>query len=296
VHRVEHASIAGEMWIKRDDLNADACGGNKVRSLEFLLGGISSADTVVTIGGAGSNHVLSTIRHVEKLGAKAVAFRWTHDMNPAARAISAQIEAIVPTSILTRNTVLSLITARLHALKTRGRYIPIGGSTPVGILGHVNAALELDAQIRAGVLPKPEKIVLPLGSGGTTAGLLLGFAIAEQPIEIVGVRVGPRAFVHSRRVLSLAKRTAALIERITGDKPPSVDRRHLRVVHDFYGGAYGRPLVGADQAAAILREAAHVRLDDTYSAKAWTAALNESRSARGPVLFWLTFDSRCLTN
>lgn len=284
------------MWIKRDDLDAPTCGGNKARSLEFLLGGIGPGDTVVTVGGAGSTHILSTIRLAEGLGASVEAHRWTHDMNRVAVSVSAEIEALVPTSIIRQSTLISLTVARLKAWKTRARFIPIGGSSPLGILGHVNAALELDMQIKAGVLPRPEKVVLPLGSGGTTAGLLLGFAIAGLPIEVVGARVGPRAVVNRRRVMWLVKRTSSLIQRFTGERLPTVDPLRLRIVHNVYGGAYGRPLPAAEDAAVILRDAARIRLDGTYSAKAWVAALTEVRSTEGPVLFWLTFDARCLTN
>jgi D-cysteine desulfhydrase len=296
VHRVEHSLIHGDMWIKRDDLNAPTCGGNKARSLEFLLGGIGQGDTVLTVGGAGSTHILSTIRHAEGLGAGVEAYRWTHDMNPVAIDVSVAIEASAPTSIIRRSPIVSLTIARLKAWNTRARFIPVGGSSPLGILGHVNAALELNSQIRAGVLPMPEKVILPLGSGGTTAGLLLGFAIAGLPIEVVGARVGPRALVNRRRVLSLVRRTSSLIRRLTGERLPTVDPRRLRIVQDVYGGAYGRPLAEADDAAVILRDAASIKLDGTYSAKAWVAALAECRSAKGPVVFWLTFDARCLTN
>lgn len=295
VHRIEHQAIRGEMWIKRDDLNADECGGNKARSLEFLLGGISPGDTVVAVGGAGSNHILSTTHYATQLGATTVAFRWMHDMNPVANSVSAAIGVLVPTSIVSRSTFVALTIARYKAWKSRARYVPIGGSSPLGILGHVNAALELDMQIHAGVLPMPEKIVLPLGSGGTTAGMLLGLAVAGLSIEVVGARVGPRAVVNRRRVMSLVKRTSSLIERLTGERLPAVDPSRLRIVHDVYGGAYGRPLPEATAAAAILHHAARIRLDDTYSAKAWVAALSECRPAGGPVLFWLTFDARCLT-
>ncbi len=296
VHRVEHELIRGDLWIKRDDLNGAVCGGNKARSLEFLLAGIGPGDTVLTVGGAGSTHVLSTIRHAEGLGVGVKAYRWTHDMNAVADGVAAAIEVRAPTSIIRKSTVLSLTIARLKAWKTRARFIPLGGSSPLGILGHVNAALELDTQIQAGVLPMPEKVIVPLGSGGTTAGLLLGFAVAGLPIEVVGARVGPRAFVNRRRVLSLARRTSSLIRRLTGERLPGVDASRLRIVHDVYGGAYGRPLRGSEDAAAILRDAAQIQLDGTYSAKAWVAALAECRSTKGPVLFWLTFDARCLTH
>ena len=63
-------------------------------------------------------------------------------------------------------------------LTRAAQYIPLGGSTPLGTLGHVNAALELADQVERGELPLPGRVVVPLGSGGTAAGLALGFAIA----------------------------------------------------------------------------------------------------------------------
>lgn len=296
VQRIEHPSLPGELWIKRDDLNSPTLGGNKARSLEFLLGGLEPGATVVAVGGAGSTHIHSTAHHAKSLGAKTIAMRWTHDMNPVAHHVSSSIEAMMPDAKVRDSTIIALTIARFKSWTTPARYIPIGGSSPLGILGHVNAALELDQQIRDGILPMPQKIVLPLGSGGTTAGLLLGFAIAGFDIEIVGARVGPRAVVNRRRVLGLAKKTAAFIERLTGEKLQPINPSKLKIVQDVYGGAYGRPLAGAEEAATILREAVRIRLDDTYSAKAWVAAVSETRSAKGPVLFWLTFDARCLTN
>lgn len=284
------------LWIKRDDLNAPQCGGNKVRALEFLLGRVKSGDTVVTVGGAGSTHILSTATHAARLGATTVAMRWTHDMNPVADLVSERIIRLLPSARIHRSALLTLARARFGGMKRGTHFIPVGGSTPIGALGHVNAALELAAQISAGQLPLPQSIVLPVGSGGTIAGLAVGFRIAGLPIELVGARVGPRMFVNRRRVLGLARRTASLISRVTGETLPAIDPARVRIVHHVYGGAYGRPLAAASDAEAILQEAAGIRLDATYSAKAFTAALDEIRTARRPILFWLTFDARCLTS
>ena len=287
---------AGDIWIKRDDLNAPAGGGNKVRTLEFLLGNVKPGDAVLTVGGAGSNHVLATAIHAARLGATATAFRWKHDMNPAADLTAARIAVEMPGMRVGKSAVIAVARARLRGLSAEVHYIPLGGSSPLGALGHVNAALELAAQIEAGEMPRPDQIVLPLGSGGTAAGLLLGFALAGLDVTIVGARVGPRFFASRYRVLGLAHQTARLIERFTGERLPAVDRNRLRIAHQVYGGAYGRPLAVATEAAATLKDATGIQVDATYSAKAFVAALDEARAARGPTLFWLTFDARCLTN
>ena len=56
--------------------------------------------------------------------------------------------------------------------------IPLGGSSPMGAMGYVNAGLELAAQIAAGEIPPPSRIYLALGTMGTAMGLLLGLKAA----------------------------------------------------------------------------------------------------------------------
>jgi 1-aminocyclopropane-1-carboxylate deaminase/D-cysteine desulfhydrase-like pyridoxal-dependent ACC family enzyme len=285
------------LWIKREDLNASMCGGNKVRALEFLLGGLGEGDTVITTGGAGSTHVLATAAHAARLGVRTMAIRWTHDMNPVADQVAARIRHLIPGSRVSRNPVIALAEARYHSSRKRIRYIPIGGTSPLGVLGHVNAALELAEQIARGEMPLPASIVLPLGSGGTAAGILLGLTIAGlTSIEVVGARVGPRIFANRARVLGIARATARLIGRMAAEEIPLPDRSQMRVVHDVYGGAYGRALQKSRGPAKLLHDAMGLTLDDTYSAKAWTAVLNEQASSKGLVLFWLTFDATCLTS
>ena len=287
--------VAPDLWIKRDDLNAPGCGGNKVRALEFLLGDLAEGDTVVTVGGEGSTHVLSTAIHARRLGLRVLALRWTHEMNSVAELASDRIVDLLPGSRVHGNPVVALAAARFHSMGSRVRYIPVGGSSPLGILGHVNAALELAGQIERNEMPMPWRMVLPLASGGTAAGLLLGFTIAGLPIDIVGARVGPGLFVNRAKVLSLVRRTRKLIEEITRARLPRVDASRLHIAHDTYGGAYGRPLPRADAAAKVLHHATGILLDETYSAKAWAAALDERARMGGALLYWLTFDAKCLT-
>ena len=274
--------------------------GNKVRALEFLLGRVREGDTVVTLGGEGSTHVLATAIHAARLGARTVAFRWRHDMHDAARLVRQRggercaLAATVPGGV-----VLALPIARAWALTGRAHWVPIGGSDPLGTLGHVNAGLELAEQVAAGAMPEPSRIVVPLGSGGTAAGIALGAAIAGLRTIVTAVRVAPRIGTNRWRTLGLARRTARLIERHTGAHLPDPSP-HLLVEHGHYGGAYGRPLARGATAAATLREAGGPVLEPTYGEKAFAAALDVlqlpggARGGDGPVLFWATFDARLL--
>src|SRR5688572_918367 len=195
----------------------------------------------------------------------------------------------------TTSTPLGGILRTLMRRATLGaRWIPFGGTSPRGILGHVNAALELADQVERAELPLPARVVVPLGTGGTAAGLALGFAAAGMKTDVIGARVVPRIATGGARVLLRALATARWIRRTTGVDLPRVRRDAIRVVHDAYAGAYGRvsPL-GAD-AAAVMESASGMRLDATYSAKAFAIALRVARATDGVTVFWSTFDARWL--
>lgn len=282
------------LWVKRDDLDAPVCGGNKVRALEFLLGGVEPGDTVLTLGGDGSTHVLATAHHAARLGARTVAVRWRHEMHDASRRVAALAAGRCVEVHRTYTVVGAFARAALIRLaRRRVRYVPIGGSSPLGALGHVNAALELARQVAAGALPAPRRVVVPLGSGGTSAGLSLGFAIAGLDTEVVAARVAPRIASNAAGVRRLTRRTARLLERLTGERMPRPVP--VRVVHAWYGGAYGRPLAAGTTAARLFADRLKVALEGTYSGKAAAAALALAAEP-GPTLFWLTFDGRMLAD
>ena len=104
--------------------------------------------------------------------------------------------------------------------------------------------------------------------------------------------MAPRVAAGRARVLSLAGRARRYLSALAGANIPRVDASRLEIVHDVYAGAYGRALPAAERGAALLRAATGVRLDDTYSAKGFTAALEIAREESGTTLFWLTFDGR----
>ena len=289
------AAPDGTFWLKRDDLSSPSLGGNKVRALEFLLGGVRRGDLVLTIGGEGSTHVLATAYHAARLGAGPHAIRWRHEMHGMAHTVAARARELCDDVTTTHNIAGTFARAAWRRLCSRRlHWIPMGGSSPLGTLGHVNAGLELAGQIRDGVLPPPRQVVVPLGTGGTAAGLALGFAIAGLPITLVAARIGPRIGANRTRVHQLARATAALMQRMTGRPVPTLGADAVEVIHDVYGGAYGRVLPAGEAAARQLEVWRGIALDATYSAKAMAAAIARHRSSEVPTLFWLTFDGRAL--
>ena len=282
------------LWIKRDDLASSALGGNKVRALEYLLAGVRPGDLLLTGGGEGSTHVLATAVHASRLDARVHAVRWRHEMHAVSEAVARRSRAECAIIETSATPLGGIVRTFMRRATLRARWIPFGGTSPLGILGHINAALELADQVNAGELPSPARVVVPLGTGGTAAGLALGFAAARMRTQVIGARVVPRIATGRARVLLRARATARWVRRKTGVVLPRIATDAVRVVHEAYAGAYGRVSPLGLEAAAAMERASGMRLDATYSAKAFAIALRVAREAKGVTVFWSTFDARWL--
>ena len=288
---VSPRGLPPDLWIKRDDLSADPMGGNKIRALEFLLGDVVRDDHLVTVGSAGSTHALAVATYGQRLGARVAVGRWKQEMNAAAVRVAERLARDADAAPLFDSPAVAYAWAWRERLQG-ARWIAAGGSSPIGVLGHINAGLELVAQIDAGLLPRPKRVVVPLGTGGTAAGLAAAFAIAQREIIVVGARVVPWIVARHGSVMRLARRTMKIIERAEGISLPRPRASAFEVVDKTFGGAYGRETEEARAAAQRLATVSSVELDGTYSAKAFALALELAGS--DPTLFWLTFDSRIL--
>jgi len=290
------------LYVKREDATHDIAGGNKVRGLEFLLADAlqRKADTLVTFGAAGSNHVAATAHHGRELGFKTTAFVMAQP--PAAYVpcnLAIDIAAgatLIPVNPLTAAPRLLIEWVRMRRRHTRARWIPPGGTTPLSCLGHVNAALELRAQIDAGLLPAPDHLIVGLGSLGTAAGLLLGCRLAGLPTQIVGVVVFSRLFCTARRCAALARRTLRFMQR-RDPSVPNVDIRadDVAIVGTSLGKGYAHATPESAALASDMAAADELQLDAAYTSKALSGGLNwAARHAHrdANILYWHTYHAK----
>src|SRR2546428_4503920 len=151
------------------------------------------------------------------------------------------------------------------------RWIPGGGAHPRAVVGHLLAGLELASQLAS----PPDAIVLPLGTGGTAAGLALAVTALGWPTRVVGVRVAPRIVANRWRAMWLARGAARLLARHDIRIPHPVSRLPL-VAGDGLGEGYGPP---TPEGAAAERLASEHGLtpDPAYGAEAFPFLL-----PRGP--------------
>jgi 1-aminocyclopropane-1-carboxylate deaminase/D-cysteine desulfhydrase-like pyridoxal-dependent ACC family enzyme len=273
------------LWVKRDDLTSLVYGGSKVRKLGPLLEDAQcrGARRVVTLGALGSHHVLATgvFGKLACFEVEAIAFprpRSPHVLETA-RASIGQGVSLVPAT--------SYAEARRHlaASAAQGAYvIPTGGSNRLGTLGLVAAAEELAQQVRVGLLPEPDLLVVPLGSGGTAAGLCAGLERAGLRTRVLAVSVAEPVQVFVDQAHTLAEQLVAQSARAAASARLEVERRYL-------GAGYGRPSATGERAKGLAAQSG-LELDDTYTAKAFAAALDRIALGRERnVLFWHTLSS-----
>lgn len=304
VSRLEEISrrTGREIWIKNDGLYGTLYGGNKPRKLELVLPRAlaTGARTVLTTGPLGTHHGLATALYGWQMGLK-VALLLTYQQPNAhvVRQICRMQRAGADLHYARSGPGIAVVAPYLalkYAVRDRGRrpyLLPPGGSTPLGALGYVSAAFELAAQVRGGELPEPEAIVLPVGSGGTAAGLALGVGLAGLRTRIVGVAITRAPTTWVVTVRRLAAEVARLMRR---NGVPELDTRlaDVAVLGQWLGGGYGRPTRESEEALEIMASKEGVRLEPTYTAKtvAGLIGMCAAGDLRGPVLYWHTYDSR----
>jgi len=290
------------LYIKRDDLSSRTYGGNKVRKLEFLLADaqMRGAMRVITSGGAGSNHALATALYAKHAGLRAVLMLYRQPNSYAVRD-NLLVDLYSRAGIFHHDTYQEHLRAFEDAVRryeiADGRppyVIPLGGSATVGVVGYVNAGIELAEQIAAGEIPLPSRIYIAMGTMGTTVGLLLGLKAAGVKTHLYAVRVVPNHVADMDKCHILFRQTNKLLCELEPAFPLcNITPDDLTIYDDYFGEKYGMFTPEAMAAMALLRESDGIALDGTYTGKACAAFLNDVRSNDDEsMLFWQTKNSR----
>lgn len=292
------------LWMKNDGLYGSVYGGNKARKLELILADAlrRGSRTILTFGATGTHHGLATSLYARGQGLRTVLLLLDQPVTDHVREQVLRIHqsgaVLHRTRTFRRTVALALLLMLRYADWRHGRlpyFLPAGGSSPLGAVGFVNAALELADQVAAGEMPEPAHIFVALGSAGTAAGMLLGLRLAGLRSRLAPVVVSDVTPLKSKTVTGLANRTARLL-RGRGATLPEGDiaPEELTVLTDWLGGGYGHPTPAATRAEELMRETEGVELEGVYTAKTVAALVDLIESGRlrdGPVLYWHTHNA-----
>ena len=280
-----------DLWLKDESVFGDGgWGGNKVRKLEWLIPEAKrrKRSTVLTVGGLGTNWGLACALHGRDHGLRTVLALIDQPVDDHIEAQMERLRASGAEIHFTHSKARTVVKVPWLMLRHRPYFVPAGGSSPVGTLGAVEIALELAEQVRSGEIPEPSHVVTAVGSGGTAAGLLLGFELAGLATKVVAVVVNDTLRLDQRALLRLSNRTAALLRTRGADLGGhQVDDVRLVVVRDQLGAGYGHPTPQARSAREITAEKTGLELDPVYTAKAMAGLLElaNGQLGTGPVVF-----------
>jgi len=301
------------VYVKRDDLTSPVYGGNKVRTLEVLFGLAKGrgATRIYSTGAFGSNHSVAAALHARRVGLEPCCLLFPQPHSVAAlENLRVSAEKCARFVAVPHWSALPFGIAWVHFAERRRGERPFimvpGGATPEGAVGYVTAGFELARQVARAELPKPDRVVIGVGSTCTSAGLLVGFTLAARlgigfidargrpaPPDLVSVRVTPWPVTSALRIVGLAVRTSRLLSAITGDPTLALDGRELQsrlsVDGRFLGRGYGHPTEAGLRAIRTFRDAGGPELDTTYSAKSAACFIDIlSRRVPGVTLYWAT--------
>ena len=307
----ERYSNKAQLFIKDDgmtgaiDNSICSFGGNKIRKMEFLLADALAhgAESVMTYGAIGSNHVVATGASCKQVGLQCTALLTPQDVSNVVKRNMLlmrqnNVEMILNPNAEMRNIQKEVIFTTQEEGGKKPYFIPTGGSNKIGAIGFVNAAFELKNQIEQGDLPEPDYIYVATGSCGTVAGLTLGLRAAGLQTKVRGFVVEPDnpADPFIARTLKLMLDTNAFLHEKDDQFPLyEWDASDVNLSFDYSGADYGIVTPETERAIALFEQAEGVPLDTTYTGKAAAALIDHLAQdmLKGKVLlFWKTFCSQ----
>lgn len=295
--RLSQALHGPRLFIKRDDQTGLAGGGNKTRKLEFTVAEAlrEGADTLVTIGGAQSNHCRQTAAAAARCGLRCILV--LRGNAPAVWNGNLLLDHLLGAQVIfsghrTQEAVAEEVAKEQEAAGHKPHVIPVGASNALGAVGFVAAMEELDGQLKERQLTV-DRIVFASSSFGTQAGLCVGAKAIGFAGQLAAIAIdSPR----DKLQIAVAEIAAATSRRLRLDLSFSPEEV---VAYDGYLGA-GYAIMGEPEAEAIsmVARSEGILLDPVYTGRAMSGLMDLIRRGEigedETIVFWHTGGSAAL--
>jgi D-cysteine desulfhydrase len=267
-----------QIFIKRDDLTGCTLTGNKIRKLEFLAADYEKqgANVLITCGGVQSNHARATAVLAAETGLKShLVLRGTPEEGRGGNfflkhLVGARIIFITADEYRDqRNEIMAQI-ARDYAKQGQKAYIiPEGASNALGAMGYLHAVSEMLLQWQEMNLHF-DLIVVPVGSGGTCAGLLLGKHLYQLDTDVIGFNVADTAEYFVNRIFEIIQDAKKDYGLDTGIK-----KSDIRIIDGYVGVGYAKSRPEEILLIQKLARENGLILDPVYTGKAMYGLLDQ---------------------
>ena len=275
-----------EVWAKRDDCNSGvAYGGNKTRKLEYLVPDALSqgCDTLVSIGGIQSNHTRQVAAVAAKVGLKChlVQGSWVDWPDAVydrvgniqlSRLTGAQISFSKETFGIELKDSWQRALDEVRLAGGKPYAIPAGASDhPLGGLGYVRFADEVRAQERD-LGFRFDYLVVGTGTGGTQAGMVVGFKEDGRADRVIGIDVIAQPEQVRHAVTKIAEQTAELV-----GVRQAITAADITINPDYAYPIYGVPSQGTVDAIRLAARLEGFITDPVYEGKCMQALIDLAR-------------------
>jgi D-cysteine desulfhydrase len=278
---IQKTSFEGKsFYLKRDDFTGMETSGNKIRKLEYLLyqAQKEKADYVFTCGGEQSNHARATAFAAASLGIKSKLFLWGKNSPNADgnlfldKVLGCEFRFLSKNEFGNANEIMAQEKISFEKKGKKVFLIHEGGSSPLGIWGYIHAIEEMQKQ---NIFKKCNAVLTASGSGGTTAGLLVGSLLFKAKLKIFAVNVlYPKSEIRDK-ILSLAEDA---IKNFC--LPVNLNENQLEVLDGYSLEGYKQ--ISDDKLSLIKKFARQsgIVLDPAYTGKAFKAYQDNFLSAK----------------
>ncbi len=236
------------LLVKREDLNHPGVSGNKWWKLKYNLEQASKEgqDTLLTFGGAYSNHLYAVAAAASALGMKSIGIvrgEETLPLNSTLRFVKTRGMEI---HYVSRQAYREKQNANfLHELQEKfGRFymLPEGGTNALAVKGCLEFSMQLVEETEF------DTLCLPVGTGGTMAGMVAGLKQHQQAIGISVLKHGEFLNEEVKRWLT-------------------ADASNWRIETGFDFGGYAKSNRELLDFIRMTQEQHNLPLDQVYTAK-----------------------------
>jgi len=246
------------LYLKRDDQLDPLVSGNKWRKLKYNLleAQRTHQHTLLTYGGAYSNHIYATAAVGRQLGFKTVGvIRGEENAQRSTPTLAFAREQGMALYFVSREQyrkkedphLLEQLRQRFGLFYT----IPEGGSNALAVRGMTEVLPEITEQLGR----SPDFVCCPVGTGGTLAGLVLSAPVQTRVLGFSALKGGH----------FLAEEVKKLMADFGDGTPP--DSYPVEIITDYHFGGYARTTPALIAFIKEVEQRTGVQLEQVYTGK-----------------------------
>ena len=235
-----------KLLIKREDQNHPFVSGNKWWKLKYNLEEAlkTGQTTLLTFGGAYSNHIYATAAAAQELGLKSIGIIRGEETLPLNHTLSFAKASAMQLHYVSREayrnkTDISFI-EQLHHRLGDFYLIPEGGTNELAVKGCTEFAKQLSAEVDF------DYLCLPVGTGGTIAGIIAGLDESKKIIGFPSLKGA--TFLEDEIIKYTAK-------------------KNWQLVYDYHFGGYAKVTKELTEFMDQFEKEFNVPLDPIYTSK-----------------------------